>query len=279
MPDLFELGRACLLARDPAAKVALTRQARERLLNDACSLDPAAPPIELASPGRPPRPQLVHHSRLPRRGLGSAEGRAAFVHALAHIEFNAINLAWDAVLRFRGLPSAFYHDWVRVADEEALHFSLLEARLHGLHSHYGAFPAHDGLWEMAAKTAGDVLHRMALVPRVLEARGLDVTPAMIGRLQHVGDEETVVILQRILADEIGHVEIGTRWYRYLCAQRGLPPAATFGRLLGEYRLDRIKSPVNRAARLEAGFDDEELAMLGALAGKTDEHKRVGPPDD
>ena len=265
MQDLFELGRACLLACEPADKVNLTRQAEQQLQAGACQLDPSAAPITLATPGRPQRPLLVHFSKLPARGLGSAQGRVAFIHALAHIEFNAINLAWDAVLRFRGLPLAYYHDWVRVAAEEALHFSLLEGRLRELGSHYGALPAHDGLWEMAGKTAADVLHRMALVPRVLEARGLDVTPAMIQRLQHSGDSATVSILERILADEIGHVEIGTRWYRYLCEQRGLSPAATFRRLLVDYRMDRIKPPVNSEARAQAGFDTEELAMLDAMA--------------
>lgn len=267
MQDLFELGRACLGACDPAEKVALTREAGRLLRDGACRLDIAAAPLGLDSPGRPDRPRLVHYSQLPGRKLGSREGRAAFVHALAHIEFNAINLAWDAVLRFRGLPQDFYRDWVRVAGEEALHFSLLDARLQALDSGYGEYPAHDGLWEMAAKTAGDVLVRMALVPRVLEARGLDVTPAMIRRLQQVGDADTVAILERIYADEIGHVEIGSRWYRYLCAQRGLEPAATFRALLAEYAMDRIKSPVNAAARARAGFDADELDMLRELAGE------------
>jgi len=267
MQDLFELGRACLAACDPAEKVAHTQRAGQLLRDGACRLDIDAAPLRLDSPGRPDRPRLVHYSQLPGRKLGSREGRAAFIHALAHIEFNAINLAWDAVLRFRGLPQDFYRDWVRVAAEEALHFNLLDARLQGLGSGYGEFPAHDGLWEMAAKTAGDVLVRMALVPRVLEARGLDVTPAMIRRLQQAGDADTVAILDRLYADEIGHVEIGSRWYRYLCAQRGLEPAATFRALLADYDLDRIKSPVNEAARAQAGFDADELAMLRELAGE------------
>jgi len=267
MQDLFELGRACFAACDPAEKVTLTQEAEQLLRDGACRLDLAAAPLRLDSPGRPDRPRLVHHSQLPARKLGSREGRAAFIHALAHIEFNAINLAWDAVLRFRGLPQDFYRDWVGVAAEEALHFSLLDARLQDLDSGYGEFPAHDGLWEMAAKTAGDVLVRMALVPRVLEARGLDVTPAMIRRLQQADDAETVAILERIYADEIGHVQIGSRWYRYLCAQRGLEPAATFRTLLVDYNLDRIKSPVNAAARAQAGFDPEELAMLREMAGE------------
>jgi uncharacterized ferritin-like protein (DUF455 family) len=267
MQDLFELGRACLLACDPAEKVALTQAAGRLLREGACRLDIAAAPVRVDSPGRPERPRLVPPAQLPGRKLGSRAGRAAFIHAIAHIEFNAINLAWDAVLRFRGLPEEFYRDWVRVAGEEALHFSLLDARLHELDSRYGAFAAHDGLWEMAVKTDADVLVRMALVPRVLEARGLDVTPAMIRRLQQAGDADTVAILERIYVDEIGHVEIGSRWYRYLCAQRGLAPAATFRALLAEYAMDRIKSPVNEAARAQAGFDADELDMLKALAGE------------
>ncbi|MGB5261350.1 MAG: ferritin-like domain-containing protein [Gammaproteobacteria bacterium] len=267
MQDLFELGRACLATCDPVEKVACTQQAAHLLRDAACRLDPTAAAVRVDAPGRPARPLLVHHSKLARRKLGNLEGRTAFIHALAHIEFNAINLAWDAVLRFRGLPADFYHDWVGVAAEEALHFSLLDARLHELDSEYGAFPAHDGLWEMAAKTADDVLVRMALVPRVLEARGLDVTPGMIRRLQQTGDTGTVAILERIYADEIGHVQIGSHWYRYLCRERGLKPAATFRELLADYQLERFKPPLNMLARAQAGFDPEELEMLGSMAGQ------------
>lgn len=266
MKDLFALARACLVAADPAEKVALTRDAAEGCARGGCAIPAGSGPLALA-PGRPARPVLVHHSGLAARKLGSPAGRAAFLHALAHIEFNAINLAWDAVCRFRGLPAQFYRDWAQVAGEEALHFELLCARLHSLGYAYGDFPAHDGLWEMAEKTAHDPLVRMALVPRVLEARGLDVTPGMMVRLGQAGDADSVRVLERILADEIGHVRIGTHWYRHLCRQRQLDPVQTFRELWREYGLGPVRKPLNAAARQQAGFDDVEMDMLESLAGE------------
>jgi uncharacterized ferritin-like protein (DUF455 family) len=186
------------------------------------------------------------------------------VHAVAHIEFNAINLAWDAVQRFPGMPAAFACDWARVADDEARHFAMLRGRLRALGYDYGDFPAHDGLWSMARATADDVLARMALVPRVLEARGLDVTPGMIERLQRAGDAGTADCLKVILREEVAHVAIGSRWYRWLCAQRALPPRETYFRLLSEYLAGHVRCPLNRPARLAAGFDEAELDRLEAL---------------
>jgi len=204
---------------------------------------------------------------LPRRRLGSTLGRATLLHALAHIEFNAINLAWDAVYRFREKPEAYYADWVSVAAEEAYHFRLLCERL-GVHGFgYGDFDAHDGLWEMARKTAHDPLVRMALVPRVLEARGLDVTPGIIQRLQQAGDSAAVDVLKIILHDEIGHVEIGTRWFRYLCAERGLDPEATFAQLLHQYMKGQVKKPFHYQARKQAGFKEIEMETLEELASR------------
>lgn len=215
---------------------------------------------ELVSiPGRPQRPQLVHPRTVAHRGLGSAAGRAALIHAVAHIEFNAINLALDAAFRFRGMPLDFYADWLSVAQDEARHFSMLSARLAQLGHAYGDFPAHNGLWEAAEKTAHDVLERMALVPRVLEARGLDVTPGMILRLREVGDTETVAVLEVILDEEVRHVTIGTRWYRYLCDQRGLDSDSTFESLLQAHGA-RIRPPLNWAARMQAGFHAAELPV-------------------
>jgi uncharacterized ferritin-like protein (DUF455 family) len=202
---------------------------------------------------------------VPRRGLGSAEGRAALVHAVAHIEFNAINLAWDAVYRFRGMPGAYYRDWASVANDEARHFTMLAARLGQLGHAYGDFDAHNGLWEMAVKTADSCLERMALVPRVLEARGLDVTPGMIARLRSVGDEATAAILEIILREEVPHVATGTRWFRYCCERDGLDPAAAFRALLAEQVSGGLKGPFNLEARRAAGFDDAELAMLTGAA--------------
>jgi len=191
------------------------------------------------------------------------EGRAALLHAVAHIEFNAINLALDAAWRFAGLPPAYYRDWLRVASEEALHFTLLRGHLRTLAHDYGDFDAHDGLWAMAERTAGDAVARMALVPRTLEARGLDATPPMQARLQRAGDLRAVEILDVILRDEIGHVAIGNRWYRWLCARDGLDAEAHFARLVQRHAAPRLRAPFNLAARRAAGFSDAELAALQA----------------
>jgi uncharacterized ferritin-like protein (DUF455 family) len=212
-------------------------------------------------PGRPERPVLVHPSALKNRAVGTTEGRASLIHALAHIEANAINLALDMTWRFDGLPEAFYRDWFQVAQEEALHFELLEGHLNGLGFAYGDFPAHDGLWDMATKTRQDVLARLALVPRTLEARGLDATPAIRNKLVSVGDQRGAQILDIILRDEIGHVAIGNRWYRHLCTQRQLDPVTTYACLARQYAAPPLKGPFNLPARRAAGFDEAELAAL------------------
>ena len=233
----------------------------EALDSGSFNWDAGYPVDPVGVPGRPPRPELVEPSQLPRRRLGSEQGRAALVHAIAHIEFNAINLALDAAYRFREMPVSFYRDWISVAVDEARHFTLLEKRLCELGSQYGAFPAHNGLWEMAVKTADSCLVRMALVPRVLEARGLDVTPGMIERLQAVGDHETVATLNVILAEEVRHVAIGTNWFRFCCGKEGLDPLATFLDLLKRYYSSSLKGPFNLEARYEAGFTREEMNAI------------------
>ncbi|GAC1633392.1 MAG: ferritin-like domain-containing protein [Nevskia sp.] len=254
---------AALTTRDPAAKCAAV--AAIRIGEGWQPLDTAEmPAADPRIPGRPGRPALVRPRDVPYRGIGSVAGRAALIHAVAHIEFNAINLALDAAWRFRGLPADYYRDWLLVAKDEARHFALLRTRLRQLGFDYGDLAAHNGLWEAAEKTAHDVLDRMCCVPRVLEARGLDVTPGIILRLREVRDLETVAILETILAEEIGHVEIGTRWFRWLCAQRGIDPFATSQRLLAEQGLS-IRPPINEAARLAAGFTAEELRLLVAAA--------------
>jgi len=187
------------------------------------------------------------------------------IHALAHIEFNAINLALDAVYRFRNLPREYYGDWLKVAAEEAQHFTLLREHLRSLDYDYGDIPAHNGLWEMAQKTAHDTLHRMALVPRVLEARGLDASPAIMKKLAVCGDQRAVEILAIIQRDEVGHVAIGNRWYRYLCTVRGLDPIATFRELLSQYGRLRLRRPFDEIARRDAGFTEQEMQMLNELA--------------
>ena len=264
-PSLFAIARGCLDAATPEAKVAATFAAGESFARGECTIpSDATPPEPIRMPGRPARPRLVAPRDLPKRGFGTDEGRAAFIHAIAHIEFNAIDLAWDAVYRFRGLPQKFYSDWVGVAVDEARHFSLLRERLRQLGHDYGDFDAHNGLWEMAEKTAHDGLARMALVPRVLEARGLDVTPGMIARLQGVGDEATVAILELILREEVAHVAAGSHWFRWYCERAGVEPGPKFRELLGEYARSVLYGPFNLQARSEAGFDDGELAMLEAF---------------
>jgi uncharacterized ferritin-like protein (DUF455 family) len=195
--------------------------------------------------------------------LGTPAGRAALVHAIAHIEFNAINLALDAACRFRDMPGEYYVDWVCVAADEARHFSLLQGRLVELGSSYGDFPAHNGLWEMAELTADSCLARMALVPRVLEARGLDVTPGMIERLRLVGDLTTVSALEVILGEEVGHVATGTRWFNFCCEREGKDPLPTFLELLQTRYSGTVRGPFNHAARLAAGFSPAEMDVLAA----------------
>ncbi len=257
----MELRRAALdalLVTEPAAKAAAAQalQASPPPLDTATLLDTPA-----GLPGRPARPALVDPAAVPRRSPFTREGRAALLHAVAHIEFNAINLALDAVWRFPGLPEAYYRDWLRVAAEEALHFTLLHEHLATLGHAYGDFDAHDGLWTMAERTAGDLTARMALVPRTLEARGLDATPPMQARLARAGDARAVEILGVILRDEVGHVAIGNRWYRWCCAREDLDPVAHYTELARRHGAPRLKPPFNLQARRAAGFADEEIAAL------------------
>jgi uncharacterized ferritin-like protein (DUF455 family) len=261
---LFEASRQCLALSDPGAKCGAVADLWTAYRRGAVVLDPGCPVEPIGSPGRPKRPRLIDASRVPRRRLGSAGGRAALVHAIAHIEFNAINLALDAVYRFRGMPVAYYADWLSVAADEARHFRLLDGRMRSMDVAYGDLPAHNGLWEMAEKTADSCLVRMALVPRVLEARGLDVTPGMIDRLQAVEDHETVAVLQTILDEEVMHVAIGTRWFHYCCTQEGLDPDVTFLDLLETRYGGSLRGPFNLEARYRAGFSVDEMEALAAL---------------
>jgi len=264
--SLFEAARRCLEASDPAEKVALSHEAFAALVRAELTTSADAPlPEPIRAPGRPERLRLVSPRDLPHRGLGTPDGRANFLHAIAHIEFNAINLAWDAVYRFRGLPADFYSDWSSVADDEARHFQLLARRLRELGHDYGDFEAHNGLWDMAEKTADSCLARMALVPRVLEARGLDVTPAMIVKLRSLGDDASADILEVILREEIRHVAIGSRWFTWCCQRDGREPQATFIELIRDIAKGAIRGPFNLSARAAAGFSDSEMAMLAALA--------------
>ena len=271
--DLPGAAASCLAVRDPTRKMELTAVAADAWEAGLLQLEPDRPSPPIDEPGRPDRPVLVSPRELPRRSLANIQGRAALIHAVAHIEFNAINLAWDVVQRFGGMPRAFYADWVRVAREEAYHFGLMRQRLWDLGSDYGAFPAHDGLWDMARRTAHDPLVRMALVPRVLEARGLDVTPAMIERFRAAGDSETAAALEIILRDEIGHVAAGSRWFRTLCEGRGLDAETVYFDLVDEYLRGEIRCPLNLADRRRAGFGDGELDRLEAMCAKRDRSRR------
>jgi uncharacterized ferritin-like protein (DUF455 family) len=212
-------------------------------------------------PGRPARPLLCDPRKVPQRLVHTLEGRAALLHAITHIEFNAINLALDAVWRFEGLPPKFYRDWLRVAYEEAQHFSMLVERLSSVNAQYGDFDAHHGLWDMADKTAEDVLARMALVPRTLEARGLDVSPAIREKFLQIGDKESAAALTVILEEEIGHVAIGNAWFNYLCQAQGFSPDVMYKTLASRYDAPRLRGPFNLAARRQAGFTEEELIAL------------------
>ena len=268
----MSLRRAALDAlclADPEAKAAQAR-ALHAALDAGDTIDAtdagarlAVPAAPAALPGRPARPRLVAPTAVPLRSPFTAPGRAALLHAIAHIEFNAINLALDAVWRFAGMPPSYYADWLRVASEEALHFTLLRDHLRTLDHDYGDFDAHDGLWAMAERTAGDPLARMALVPRTLEARGLDATPPMQARLAQAGDARAVAILDIILRDEIGHVALGDRWFRHFCAQRGLEPEATYLSLMREFDAPWPPRPLNVEARQRAGFSSAEIACLEA----------------
>ena len=269
-PGIFKESARCLSLQQPADKCAAVAELFAAVNADQFQWDHGAAIPSIHSVGRPDRPALIDPARVPRRRLGSSAGRVALIHAIAHIEFNAINLALDAVCRFRDMPLDYYSDWLSVAADEARHFQLLQTRLQQLGADYGDHPAHDGLWEMAEKTTDSCLVRMALVPRVLEARGLDVTPGMMQRLKSVGDTETVAILQIILDEETGHVAVGSRWFAWCCGQHGKDPGLTFLELLQSRYSGTVRGPFNMDARLLAGFSAEEMAALVAGGESADE---------
>lgn len=263
--ELFATCRTILLTDAIAMKLALAASLYDASRDGRLIVDRANTAPDVAAPGRPVLPELVPPQTVPRRGLGTPQSSAALLHAIAHIEFNAIHLAIDACARFRAMPDGYYRDWVLVAAEEAKHFALLAALLEQRGFAYGSFPAHDGLWALAARTAGDVLARMALVPRIMEARGLDVTPAIRARFASRGDHEAAAVLDVILTDEVGHVAIGNRWFRVICGERGLDPDTVFEALSREHDAPGIHPPLNRAARLAGGFTADELDRFEAGA--------------
>jgi uncharacterized ferritin-like protein (DUF455 family) len=264
--SLFPLVENALLSTNPTQKTQLVsvlyNQWQQGHLQKKTQDNPC---YVLEQAGLPEKLHVDNAGKMPKRRMSTPEGRAIMLHAIAHIEFNAINLALDAVWRFREMPDAFVGDWLRVAAEEAQHFEMLAQRLASLGYEYGDFPAHASLWEMAVRTDFDVLVRMALVPRVMEARGLDVTPAIIEKFRHVQDLETMAVLQVIYDEEIGHVAIGNFWFKTLCQQRGLEPESTFIQLVRTHGQKILKLPFNQLARTQAGFSEFELAMLNSLA--------------
>ena len=264
MMQVFECAAECLAISSPEEKCCAIADFWTAVQSGDYEFDPHTPVEPIGVAGHPAKPVLVDPSEVRRRRLGSLEGRAALVHAITHIEFNAMNLALDAVYRFREMPRQYYLDWLSVAADEARHFQLLSRRLQSLGFSYGDFPAHNGLWEMAQRSADDCMKRMALVPRVLEARGLDVTPGMIERLQTAGDGETAGILRIILEEEVRHVEIGTHWFRVCCDQRGLEPESTFLGLLRDHFSGSLRGPFNMPARVQAGFTQREMEAIEAL---------------
>jgi len=258
---------AALRLTDPDEKVAATRALAAHIASETIADEPVrVPGDELGVPGRPERPLRVSAMAVGKRSPFNTEGRAALVHSICHIEFNAINLALDAAWRYDGMPTRYYQDWLRVADEEAQHFTLLHAHLRTMGWRYGDFTGHDGLWSMCEKTRDDVLARMALVPRTLEARGLDATPLIQAKLKRVNTPDAlraVEILDIILRDEVGHVAIGNHWYRWLCERAGIDAESAYPALVARYEAPRLKPPFNLEARTRAGFSDEELKALGA----------------
>lgn len=264
---LWDALAEALAAGDVERKLALVRDLAADWAAGALSLAEGSGPATITLRGYPPRPELVAPDKVPRRNPGTPEGLAALFHSVVHIEWSAIDLALDHAYRFRGLPDDYYGDWIGVAAEEAGHFKLLRDHLRGFGHDYGDFLAHDSLWQMNLRTAHDVLVRMALVPRLMEARGLDATPPIRQKLARIGDQRGVEILEVIERDEIRHVALGDKWFRALCAERQVEPEATYRTLMEEFRAPRPIQPMNEKARRAAGFSEAELRALKGL-GRT-----------
>jgi len=264
MLELRQTALEILVITDPKTKVDRVQQLFADYHQQHIALDVSASldSKELTLPGRPQKPELVTPLAVPKRKMDTLEGRLSLLHSLAHIEFNAMNLALDAIWRFPDMPTQYYADWLKVAKEEAYHFSLIEDHLQSVGVAYGDFPAHNSLWEMVERTADAVIARMALVPRTMEARGLDAVPAIRDRFKQIKDAQVVEILEIILRDEVGHVLIGNQWFNFLCAKEGLSPIKTYQDLAKAYRAPVLKGPFNLEARKQAGFTTEELSLLG-----------------
>jgi uncharacterized ferritin-like protein (DUF455 family) len=264
MPELRQTALELLVVSDPKIKVVGVRDLFDQYHQQHIDLHVSEVfnATDRTLPGRPIKPELIPPLNVPKRSMATPEGRVSLLHSLAHIEFNAMNLALDAIWRFANMPTQYYVDWLQVAKEEAYHFSLLEAHLQSLGFAYGDFPAHNSLWEMVERTSDAVIARMALVPRTMEARGLDAVPAIRDRFKQVKDTSVVEILEIILRDEIGHVAIGNRWFNYLCDQENLSAISTYKNLARKYHAPILRGPFNIEGRRQAGFTSEELDLLG-----------------
>ncbi|QWD63532.1 ferritin-like domain-containing protein [Polynucleobacter sp. MWH-UH2A] len=264
MTELRQAALEILAITDPQIKVSLIFQLFDGYQQQGLKIDSAAiyDGANLQLPGRPQKPELVPPLEVPKRKMDTAEGRASLLHSLAHIEFNAINLALDAIWRFPEMPEQYYADWLKVAKEEAYHFTLINEYLQTIGYSYGDFQAHNSLWEMVERTQDSVIARMALVPRTMEARGLDAVPMIRDRFKQVKDARAVEILEIILRDEIGHVSIGNHWFNYLCNKAAISPISTYRDLARQYRAPKMRGPFNLDARKQAGFTVEELSLLG-----------------
>lgn len=253
---LFDELHRIILLGDATEKCQATHYLASNLSEFALNHDDEIHSIP--TPGFPEQLELVDPRKLKRRGMQSQDGRNVLMHSIAHIEFNAMNLALDAAYHFRHQPLSYYQDWIQIADDEARHFGMIRDYLNNNDCEYGDYNAHNGLWDIAVRTQDDIVARMALVPRVLEARGLDVTPGIIKRLQNVNDKAAVDILEVIYQDEIGHVKTGSDWFFEQCQQRDLEPRSTFKEMIGLHLFGELRGPFNIAARLQAGFDEMEM---------------------
>jgi uncharacterized ferritin-like protein (DUF455 family) len=264
MPELRQTALELLAITDPKTKVTRLKQLFDAYQQECIDLDTSSVLNSdgLILPGRPQKPELVPPLTVPKRKMDTLEGRLSLLHSLAHIEFNAMNLALDAIWRFADMPKQYYEDWLKVAKEEAHHFSLIENHLQSVGVAYGNFPAHNSLWEMVERTSDAVIARMALVPRTMEARGLDAVPAIRDRFKQIKDHQVVEILETILRDEVGHVLIGNQWFNFLCTKESLSPIKTYKELARAYCAPTLRGPFNLGARKQAGFTTEELSLLG-----------------
>ncbi len=262
MKNVFELAENCLHNSTMDELLKGTHDAWQLLKTGQLSFISESTVLPISRVSFPNKPNLLPPKDMPKRKFGSPEGIAAFFHAIAHVEFIAIYLAWDILYRFRNLPDAFYQDWLCIADEEAQHFELIQRHLKSFGLNYGDLPAHNGLWDHATDTADNLLARLAMVPRCMEARGLDVTPSIIDKFQHHGDDASVKLLTRILTDEVGHVERGSYWFKYVCSKQNAEPEAKYRELIQQYYLGGMpKGPFNREMRIIAGFSNAELDWL------------------